>query len=43
MIKIRNKYLHEKNGFAKNMKIQPDTDLKIILLYYQNNYVKFSS
>jgi len=35
-------HLHRKNGFAEdlNLKIQLDTDLKIILLVYQNNYTQ---
>ena len=33
-------YTHEKNGFSK---FSLDTDLKIILLNYQNNYVGYSN
>jgi len=31
--------VHEKNDFAEGSKILLDTDLKIILLYRQNNFV----
>jgi len=31
--------LHEKNDFAEGSKILLDTDLKIILLGHQNNFV----
>jgi len=31
--------LHEKNGFAELSKNLLDTDVKIILLDYQNNYI----
>jgi len=32
-------FLHEKNDFAERSKILLDTDLKIILLDHQNNFV----
>jgi len=32
--------LHGKNDFAKRIKILLDTDLKIILLEHQNNFVR---
>jgi len=31
--------VHGKNGFAEGFKILLDTDLKIILLNHQNNFV----
>jgi len=33
-------YIHEKNDFVEGSKILLDTDLKIILLDYQNNFVR---
>jgi len=33
-------HLHGKNDFAKRSKILLDTDLKIILLEHQNNFVR---
>jgi len=33
-------FIHGKNDFAEKLKILLDTDLKIILLNYQNNFVR---
>jgi len=33
-------YIHRKNDFAEGSKILLDTDLKIILLDHQNNFVE---
>jgi len=32
--------LHEKNDFAERFKMLPDTNLKMILLGYQNNFIE---
>jgi len=37
--KLFSEYLHRKNDFAEIFKILLNTDLKIILLAHQNNFV----
>jgi len=37
---VQTKNVHEKNDFTKDFKILLNTDLKIILLDHQNNFVE---
>jgi len=39
-ITVQNKFIHGKNDFAEGFKILPNTNLKIILLDHQNNFVR---